>query len=147
MGKSTKIGLYQKTFNLLGKKFKLGSKDPSIGLDCFTLIIAYFKNCGIEIKDDESLDGFNFKNYKHAYLEEPSKLMEVAIKFIETKARKIPMSNALAGDILLIKNINNSISFGIDIGNGFALSISETDGVISLSKNDFDIIRAYRCRV
>jgi hypothetical protein len=137
--------LFNATSKLLNKKFVLGSHKPDEGLDCFTLIINYLRNRGIDITDNESFMGFTFSNYKKEFIENPVKLMAVAFRYIETKAKKIPLLQATAGDIIVIKNSDGSLSFGIDSGNGFAIGISETDGVISLNKKDFEITMVYRC--
>jgi hypothetical protein len=141
------MNLYKTTSGLLGKKFKLGSQHIDKGIDCFTLVINYLRNRNIEIAEDETFNNLTFETYKDAYLKNPQALMQVAIDYIKTKTDEIPLFKIMAGDILLIKSRNGNVSFGIDTGNGFAISISETDGVISLSKNDFEILGAYRCRV
>ena len=141
------MSLYKNTFNLLGKKFKLGSQNLQNGVDCFTLIINYLRNRGFNIPSTETFDGFTFENYGSAYLEDKKKLMQVAIKYLGTKTKKVDASGVTAGDILLIESFNGNRSFGIDTGNGFAISISETDGVVSVSKNDFKILGAFRCLV
>jgi hypothetical protein len=141
------MSLYKATSELLGKKFKLGSQHIDNGIDCFTLIINYLRNRNIEIAEDETYNNLTFETYKDAFLKNPQALMQVAIDYIKTKTKEIQLFEVIAGDILLIKSCNGNLSFGIDTGNGFAISISETDGVISLSKNDFEILRAYRCPV
>ena len=140
------MNLYKNTCNLLGKKYNLGSQDLNCGVDCFTLIVCYLRNRGIDIPVDESFNGLTFDNYKSAYLEDKQSLMKTAVEYLKTKTKKIQFYQIMAGDILLIESCNGNRSFGIDTGNGFAISISETDGVISLSKNDFKIIEAFRCR-
>ena len=138
------MSLYKNTLNLIGKKFQLGSQELDNGVDCFTLIVNYLRNCGIDIPKDETFKGLTFDSYKNEYLKDKTLLMQTAVEYLKSKTDKITNSQVTAGDILLIESHNGNLSFGIDTGNGSALSISESDGVVSLSKNDFKVIEAFR---
>ena len=140
------MSLYKNTLNLIGKKFQLGSQELDNGIDCFTLIVTYLRNRGVDIPKDETFKGLTFDSYKNEYLKDKTLLMQTAVEYLKSKTDKITNSQVTAGDILLIKSHNGNLSFGIDTGNGSALSISESDGVVSLSKNDFKVIEAFRCR-
>ena len=139
------MNLLKATGKLVGVKYVLGSMDTDKGLDCFSLIINYLRNIGYNIPDDLEFKGHTLKDYGEKYSEDPN-IINIACEYLTTILQTVPITKAVAGDILFACLENNAPSFGIDGGNGTMVIVSESGGVQIIDKKHYTIKQVLRCR-
>ena len=139
------MNLFKTTSQLIGKPYNLGCQDINNGLDCFTIAITYLRQCGIDIPEDTKYKSFTFDNYKEAYLNDP-KVLNVGIEYISNITKEVKANQAVAGDILVIKDENGNEGLAIDGGNGNMISAVKEIGITTLKKKNYSILRAFRCQ-
>lgn len=144
MGQDTRKIKVNAGFNLakmsalvLGKPFELGC------MDCFMLVIDYLRQRGFQLP--EEYNGYTLQSYGDLYLDNPNRAREVMVGCLDVMLKQIPAGKVVPGDILLIKLKGTSEGFFLAIngGNGNALLVSESRGVISLPIRFYKILKGW----
>jgi len=126
------------TRGLVGKQYSLGTDD------CFSLIIKYLRNCGIDIPGEYM--GLTMETYADLFRTDPARAKEVMVALMDELMIAARPEEAFAGDILLLA-LNEAPPFlAIHSGNGRVLAATEGRGVCQLSINRYEIVRVWRCR-
>lgn len=136
------VNLFSITSELVGTPYKLGGK--STELDCFSLITLYLSKRGITVPEDLVFDGHSINNYPAEYLDNPAKMMAVAVDYIASLTTEVPEGFEVAGDILFVRLEDNE-SLVIAGGNGTIVAATQENGITVLGQSDYKVKRVFRC--
>lgn len=126
------------TERLIGKPYSLGGAD---GFDCFSLIVSYVRSRGGNIPSDLNYKGHTLQSYPAEYLKDKS-LLNTAIEYLSEILAHKPVGRELAGDILVYQIPDRDrCNIGIDAGNGYMIVANEQNGVCTLHKEDYKIVK------
>ena len=149
MGKKDRLNLMKISSKLVGKKFAAGfdKYKAGKGLDCFSLIIEYFRLRGKEITGEEKHFGYKVKDYLRIYDESQVKAIGLATSLLGTFMEKINKEFSNPGDVLVLKNKKikfDIIHFGIETANSKVIVAVNQKGVEVIEKKYFEVLGAYR---
>jgi len=131
-------------YSQIGKKYELGSSDPK-HTDCFKMLEDYFSY--YDIKFPEEYEGLTRNNYCDRYVDDPEGTMDKFQQFLSTFLTKEPNNKSLPGYIVVIGCDDSSIAIGIDCGNGYIITVSNTNGCVVERKRNFEIGEVYKCQL
>ncbi len=131
-------------YSQIGKKYNIGSSDPN-HTDCFKMLEEYVSFHDIQFPED--YDGLSKDNYGEKYVEDPEGTMGKLLTFMSTFLTKEDEGKSLPGCVIIIKCINDRIALGIDCGNGYVLTVSDTNGCVVERKTNFKIVEVYKCQL
>jgi len=135
------MNLARITSDLVGTEYELGSKTGA--LDCFSLIMKYLKFNRV-VPSDLFFRGYEISKYATYYSKNPEKMILVAVDYIASLIKEVPIKKVTAGDILFV-SVGNSKSLVIAGGNGVIIAATERGGVEALNQEGYTTQRAFRC--
>ena len=127
----------------IGKKYTLCSKDPN-HTDCLKMLEEYLSYYDMHFPDE--YEDITRENYGEKYSENPAETINKLKDLISSYLVSGSISNTIPGDVLVVKCDKGTLAIGVDCGNGYILSVSDTNGTVIERKANFSLLEAYKCQ-
>ena len=117
------------TAQFVGKPYSEYGKGPD-SYGCLGLVYAFAKAAGKPI--DESVwqyKGLSIDNFMASWKKDPSKLEQVMIEAADRVGVEVPVSEKLAGDLVILQSRGGGYSPGIYVGNSHVMASYADMGV------------------
>lgn len=112
--------------SFLSIPFKAGGTEAD-GYDCLGLVCRVCQTRGLDFP--ERFDKWNKENYYELYRINPKKAYKLMITFFDSFAKRIDVNRIVAGDLIIVKQIDELLFPAVYVGAGNAITSFIKTGV------------------
>lgn len=110
------------------------------GYDCFSLIVNFLRESGINLPEDYQWKGLTFQSYYDLWKEDKDNAVQVMTKFLEEHTKRKLLKDLTVGDILIVTSNDSNTTFcAIYGGNDKIITADMRLGVLGLPLRHYNI--------